>query len=160
MRPAAPSRMLSTSPTTWRWHMSEQSKTIVRDFFDAVNLRDADRLDGLVALDVTYHGASVNGLAELKQLMRHIVDGFPDFEVTIEELVAEGDKVAAMSIETGTHRGEFEGIPPTGKSISLREVNLFRISEGRIAEVWQISDQLAFMQQLGLMPSEEEQAAG
>jgi predicted ester cyclase len=79
--------------------------------------------------------------------------GIPDLRVTIEELVAEGDKVAVRRSYEGTHRGELLGIPPTGKQVRIGGISIFRLTEGKIAEHWEQLDRLALMQQLGVIPA-------
>jgi predicted ester cyclase len=77
--------------------------------------------------------------------------GIPDLRVTIEELVAEGDKVAVRRAYVGTHRGELLGIPPTGKQVRVSGISIFRLAGGKIAEQWELLDRLALMQQLGVL---------
>jgi predicted ester cyclase len=79
--------------------------------------------------------------------------GLPDLRVTIEELVAEGDKVAVRRSYAGTHRGELLGIPATGKQVRLGGISIFRLAGGRIAEQWEQLDRLALLQQLGVVPT-------
>ena len=77
---------------------------------------------------------------------------FPDSQWTIEDLIAEGDKVAARATLRGTHRGEFMGIAPTGKHVTMTAIGLCRVEEGKFAEAWLNSDVLGLMQQLGAIP--------
>src|SRR5215207_5498285 len=79
--------------------------------------------------------------------------GLPDLQVTIEELVAEGDKVAVRRSYAGTHRGELLGIPATGKQVRISGISIFRLAGGKIAEHWEQLDRLALMQQLGALPT-------
>lgn len=78
---------------------------------------------------------------------------FPDLHVTIEDLIEEDDKVVARNTVTGTHQGEYMGLPGTGKSITYNEIFIVRFEDGRIAETWGVVDVLAQMRQLGLVPS-------
>jgi hypothetical protein len=71
----------------------------------------------------------------------------------VEDVIAEGDKVVARNTVTGTHQGEYKGLPPTGKSISYSEIFIFRFAGGRIAEIWRVVDVLAQMKQLGMLPA-------
>jgi len=77
---------------------------------------------------------------------------FPDFQVTVEDVVAEGDKVARRVTLSGTHKGEYMGIPPTGKQMTMGVITIERIEGGKIAEQWGEADMLGLMQQLGVMP--------
>jgi len=78
---------------------------------------------------------------------------FPDFKATIEHLVAEGDQVVLYMTWTGTQKGEFMGVPPTGKSISIGVIDIIRLAEGKFVEHWGIMDSMALMQQLGAIPA-------
>ena len=88
------------------------------------------------------------------------LDAIPDFRVTIEELVAEGDKVAVRRSYEGTHSGgPLLGIPATGKRLQFGSISIFRLADGRIAEHWEQLDRLALMQQLGVVPAPGARAA-
>jgi steroid delta-isomerase-like uncharacterized protein len=132
--------------------MSDTNKAAVRQYFESVNNRDTASLGTIVADDVRYHGMQVSGLDQLVSKVGEIAHAIPDFNVTIEDLIAEGDRVVARTKERGTQENEFEGMPATGRSFEVDEVNIFRFENGKIAEVWQISDQLGFLSQLGLLP--------
>jgi steroid delta-isomerase-like uncharacterized protein len=132
--------------------MSDTNKAAARQYFESVNNRDTASLGTIVADDVRYHGMQVSGLDQLVSKVGEIVHAIPDFNVTIEDLIAEGDRVVARTKERGTQENEFEGMPATGRSFEVDEVNIFRFENGKIAEVWQISDQLGFLSQLGLLP--------
>jgi predicted ester cyclase len=76
---------------------------------------------------------------------------FPDLRVTVGDVIAEGDKVVSRNSVTGTHQGEYMGIPPTGKSVTYNEIFIVRFVNGRIAETWGVVDVLSQMKQLGLI---------
>jgi steroid delta-isomerase-like uncharacterized protein len=76
---------------------------------------------------------------------------FPDLHITVEELIAEGDKVVEKDMVTGTHQGEYNGLPPTGKSVSYNEIFIMRFVNGRIAEIWGVVDVLSQLRQLGMV---------
>ena len=78
---------------------------------------------------------------------------FPDLAVTVDDIVAEGDKVVLRSTGRGTHTGDLQGIPPTGKSMTISAIDIFRVSGGRIAEQGEMFDQMGMMQQLGVIPA-------
>jgi predicted ester cyclase len=78
---------------------------------------------------------------------------FPDLHITLEDMIEEGDKVVEKDTVTGTHRGEFNGQPSTGRSVSYNEIFIMRFANGRIAEIWGIVDIFSQMKQLGLIPS-------
>jgi predicted ester cyclase len=77
----------------------------------------------------------------------------PDLHITIEDLIEDGDKVVSRNMVTGTHRGDYMGIPPTGKSVTDNEIFILRFTGGRIAETWGIVDVFSQMKQLGVIPA-------
>ncbi len=93
------------------------------------------------------------------QVLTLFRSAFPDGRVTLEDLVAEGDRVAVRLTFSGTQQGEFMGIPPTGKSFTLAGMNVFRIEHGKIAENWPQLDMLGLLQQLGVIPAPGQAAA-
>ncbi len=78
--------------------------------------------------------------------------GFPDLHITIEDIIAEGDKVATRATARGTHKGEFMNIPPTGKQVTVTSIAIQQIAGGKVVEVWVNIDHLGMMQQLGAVP--------
>ena len=92
------------------------------------------------------------GAELLKEVFRRLHRGFPDLHTRIDDLIAEGDKVVARNTVTGTHHGEYMGLPPTGKSITYNEIFIVRFAGGRIAETWGVVDVLSQMRQLGAIP--------
>jgi steroid delta-isomerase-like uncharacterized protein len=98
------------------------------------------------------------GPEDVKRFMGEFRSAFPDFHSTIEDMVAEGDKVVTRWMARGTHQGEFRGIAPTGKEIEITGIGIFRFStEGKVVESWDAMDQLGMMQQLGVV---EQQSSG
>jgi steroid delta-isomerase-like uncharacterized protein len=77
---------------------------------------------------------------------------FPDMQMTMDDMVAEGDKVVARATISGTHKGEFMGIPPTAKTFEVQAIDIFEIKDGQVTAHWGVTDQAAMMQQLGLVP--------
>jgi predicted ester cyclase len=88
-----------------------------------------------------------------KQSIPMLRSGIPDFNATIDDVVAEGDRVVIRMTFRGTQTGEFMGMPPTGKSISVGVIDIFRIAGGKIVEHWGQMDSMGMMQQLGAMPA-------
>src|SRR5215212_10002910 len=82
--------------------------------------------------------------------------GFPDVANTIEDIIAEGDKVVARWRSRATHQGEYMGIPPSGKEVEFTGISVYRIEAGKIAESWNVEDQLGLMQQIGAIPEPEQ----
>jgi steroid delta-isomerase-like uncharacterized protein len=135
----------------------EANKDLIRTYVETIfNQRQVDRAEGLVAPDYIDHAAlpgQAPGLEGAKQKWAMYLAGIPDLRVTIEELVAEGDKVAVRRSYAGTHQGELLGIPATGKQLQLGGISIFRLAGGKIAEHWEQLDRLALMQQLGVVPT-------
>jgi steroid delta-isomerase-like uncharacterized protein len=103
--------------------------------------------------DFVFHQTSmtIQGLDAFKQLHSMYLTAFLDFQFTVEDLVAEGDKVAIRNTTQGTHQGEFMDIPPTGKHWTVAETAISRIVGGKIAEHWTNPDLLGLLQQLGVV---------
>lgn len=133
--------------------LEEQNKSIVKQYWEGKwNERRPEILDELQTPDVVYHGTSMvmNGVAEYKQVYDGYLSAFSDSHVEINKLIAEGDLVMSDIKLTATQSGELEGIPPTGKKITLSVFTVFRIKDGKIAEEWEVLDELGMMMQLGM----------
>jgi steroid delta-isomerase-like uncharacterized protein len=89
----------------------------------------------------------------VKQLAMMLRSAFPDFKATIDDIIAEGDKVVIRQTWSGTQRGEFMGIPPTGKRVSFGVIDVIRIAGGKVVELWGQMDSMRMMQQLGAIPA-------
>jgi steroid delta-isomerase-like uncharacterized protein len=137
--------------------VSEENKALVRrqeeELFSGGNL---DMADEIYAPDYVGHDPSnpedVRGLQAAKQAASDYRQAFPDLRVTVEDLIAEGDRVAARLRFRGTHLGEMDGIAPTGKRVDCTGIVVSRIEKGKIVEDWANFDDLGMMQQLGLIP--------
>jgi len=93
------------------------------------------------------------GKEGLKLVGQSIVGGFPDVNVTVEDLLSEGDKVIERTTARGTHTGEFNGIPPTGTAVTWTEIHIYRLEDGKIAEMWSEINLLGLLTQLGAIPA-------
>jgi steroid delta-isomerase-like uncharacterized protein len=136
------------------------NKATMRRFQDAANTHDAEliskTIDEVVEPDVlirTPLPIQATGAELLKEVFARLHRAFPDLHVTIEDLIAEGDKVVSRNTVTGTHQGEYMGIPPTGKSVTYNEIFIVRFVDGRFAETWGVVDVLSQMKQLGVIPA-------
>lgn len=132
--------------------MSEQNKAAIRRWIDeAINQGNQAVLDELLAPDYVYHGPGMElrGPEALKQLIVQFRSAFPDLHIAIDDLVAEGEKVVTRCTATGTHKGEFMGIAPTGKRMTLPIIVITRFEAGKAVEDWEVYDGLGLMQQLG-----------
>jgi predicted ester cyclase len=137
--------------------MSEENKAVVRRFNELIGefwrTGDADAFDEVVAPDFVHHAPGLPpDLEGMKQALPMFRAAFPDMSLTVEELFAEGDKVADRMTWQATHQGELMGIPPTGNTVRGEEMHISRISEGKIVERWGQGDNLGLMQQLGVVP--------
>ena len=126
----------------------EENKAIVRRFIEAYNKRNLGLIDDFVAADYVDHTNEVDRKG-LKQLFNMGLTAFPDWHETIEDIVAEGDKVWVRITYTGTHKGEFMGLPPTSKKITSKGVDIYRIVDGKLAEYWNVTDNVNVFKQIG-----------
>lgn len=131
--------------------MSEAHKEVVRRYFDALGAGDPDALDEIMHDDFVDHTgqSGPGGLDELKEFFVALRAAFPDFTVSVEELIAEGDLVAGRFAFQGSQTGELMGMPPSGRRAAIGGIDLFRVRDGRIAELWGYEDMLGLMQQIG-----------
>ena len=129
----------------------EENKAIVRRLFETYNEQNLDVLDELFAPDYIDHILQLRSLESFKQFYTQFYEGFPDTHSTIEDIIAEGDKVWTRSTVTGTHKGEYRGVPSTGKEITIRCVDIYRIVDGKIVEAWAVNDLLDFYKELGVI---------
>jgi steroid delta-isomerase-like uncharacterized protein len=137
---------------------SEQNKAVVLRFFEeAFNRGNLAVISELIAHQLAYHtpDGAIRGIEGAQQLVTEMRAAFPDFNVTPEQVIAEGDMVVVRFTDRGTHQGEGIGVPPTGKQVTWTGVDIFRIAEGKIIEGWGITDSLGLMQQLGVIPASE-----
>ena len=137
--------------------MSEENKALTRRFYDeVVNARNLDLIDELVSEDFVEHeefpGLPTTGPEAPKAALGMFLAAFPDLRFTPDEMIAEGDKVVARITMSGTHEGEFMGIPPTNKSFSIQAIDILEIRDGKAVAHWGVTDQAAMMEQLGLLP--------
>jgi len=129
---------------------------------DAVNTGDVEVIakvtDELVAPDVLIHMPlpveAPRAHEAFTQLWAMLLRGLPDLHLTIEDLIAEGDKVVMRASVTGTHQGQYMGVQPTGKSIIYNEIFIWRFVGGRIAEMWGVVDIFSQLKQLGVIPAQ------
>ncbi len=129
----------------------EENKAIVRRLFEEFNKHNVALLDKLMAPDYFDHALQSRSLEDYKQFITMFINGFPDFHVTIEDIIAEGDKVWVLVKFTGTHTGEFRGLAPTGKKCEITVVHIYRIFNGKVVENWSIDDWMDCYKQLGVI---------
>jgi len=133
----------------------EENKALVGQFFDAVNAGDLDALDQYVSADFIEHeafpGLPTKGPEAPKAAIGLFRGAFPNLHMTSDEILADGDKVVVRGTMSGTHQGEFMGIPPTNNSFKVQFIDIIEMRDGKATAHWGVTDQAAMMQQLGLM---------
>lgn len=143
----------------------EENKAVVSRFYEELwNNRNLTVADEIIASDCVTHqlqsGAlSVGAPRNPEAVKYHISEwlgGFPDLRFTVEQMIAEGDRVMSQSVMRGTHTGAWLGIAPTGKEVWIRLIVTQRIAGGKIVEDWVLVEALGLFQQLGLIPATEE----
>ena len=128
----------------------EENKTVVRKLLEAVNSRNLDLLEEFISEDNVDRTHNLRGLEEIKKFLTMLFKGL-DFHATLEDITAEGDKVWARFTFNGTHIGDFRGIIPTGEKFMEPAVQIFRVVNGKVSEVLQVSDELDLSLRLGLV---------
>ena len=131
--------------------MSEENKALARRSWELAD--NPDIIDEVYAPDVVWHNPDqdVHGIEEAKQFIGMYTTAFPDMSVTVEDAIAEGDKVVTRVTLRGTHEGETEAFgPPTGRQVEGEGITIHRIEGGKIVEEWNAYDNLTLLQQLGL----------
>ena len=135
--------------------MSEDNKALARRAWEAID--NPDLLEEVYAADVVWHepDREIHGIEEAKQFVSMYRTAMPDVNVTVEDMIAEGDKVVTRVTLRGTHQGETEEFgPPTGRQIEGEGITISRIEGGKIVEDWDAYDNLTTLQQLGLAPEQ------
>ena len=135
---------------------AERNKAVVRRFIEEVqNRKDWAAYDELNAPDFVNLSAPPGVPTDReggKMFLTAFANAFPDSQIAVDDMIAEGDRVVTKKTMTGTHIGEFNGIPPTGKRVAIQYVDILRLRDGQIIEHWLSMDQLSFLQQLGVIP--------
>lgn len=134
--------------------MPDDNKTIVRRIInDVINTGNLAQADALFAPNYVYHGAGgleLRGPEGFKQLINTYRGAFPDMRITIDDLIAEDDKVVVRWTARGTHQGELTGIAPTGKAVALSGIIVSRLSNGKVVEEFETFDEVSLLRQLGV----------
>lgn len=136
---------------------TEENKALTRRFYEEVfNNKHMSGVDSFVAPHLIDHSrppGAPGGIEGAKQTITMLLAAVPDLHYTLEDLIAEGDRVAVRYTISGTHLGTSLGMPPTGKRFTMPGVTLLRLEGGKAVEVWIVMDQLSMLQQLGLAPA-------
>lgn len=132
---------------------SERNKALIQRLFDEVlNAGNFGLLDQLIGASYVEHNPVANqaaGAAGVRDRIRDLRKAFPDLRFVLDELVGEGEVVAARYHWQGTHKGTFLGIAPTGRRLSVRGMDFYRLEDGRVIEHWDVVDEFGMLSQLG-----------
>jgi steroid delta-isomerase-like uncharacterized protein len=136
---------------------TEQNKAVVRQLVEEVfNRGNVASIDAYLAPDFVEREELPPGIPRdregVKALTAMLHGAFPDFQATIDDIVAEGDRVVVRQTWSGTHQGEFMGVPPTGRRVSFGVIDILRMADGKCVEHWGQMDSMGLMQQLGAVP--------
>ena len=132
---------------------SEENKAAVRACFEEGSKRNFDALDDLVTPDYVLHPEEVHGADGLKAMVEGYTSALGGLRVRIDQQFSEGDYVATRYTITGTHEGNLNGIPATGRSVEFTGITISRCENGRIAEEWEITDAVTLLGQVGALPA-------
>lgn len=130
--------------------MSGSAKDVFQQLLEATDAQDFDRYDDILSEDIIGHfpGGADLGREQFEQNERAFAEAFPDITRTVEDLIAEGDRVVARTTVRGTHQGEFNGIAATGRTVQTTATVIYRVEDGRIAECWVEADFMGLLAQL------------
>ena len=134
---------------------TETNKATVRRYLETViGEGHADLVEEFMADGIELHGTGLApGLIALEEWVAMLDAAFPDRQVTIDDVVAEADRVVVRTTLSGTHQAEMQGIPATGNAVTQPSITIFRLANGNIVEGWFATDNLSMMQQLGVIPA-------
>ena len=133
----------------------EENKKIVRKSIEVINTKDLSSIEQMVAPDFVDHTRKMQGSEGLKQFLFMIYKSFPDFHLTIEDIIAEENKVWVRLTITATHTGEFFGLAPTSKKFTEPSVWIYRIANSKIIEGWDVHDELDFYKKIDAIENTE-----
>ena len=129
------------------------ARFLAETFVQMLNTHDADLVDAFIASDYRNHNAFVDdGREANRQFWSAFFTALPDLTATMEDLVISGDRVVGRFVYRGTHRGEFMGIPASGRPVEMRSIDIWRVADGLFVEHWDELNTLEFFQQLGALP--------
>jgi len=141
---------------------TEANKALTLRYWEEVaNKGNLDLIEEICAPDYVCHEVDqdIRGPEGVRQFIFMLRAAFPDLHVTVEDVIAEGDKIVQRWTGRGTHQGELMGIPPTGNRVSVVGITISRFKDGKVTEEWEVYDMMGMTQQLGVIPSSE-QAVG
>lgn len=136
---------------------SQEIKELVRRSAEEIwNKGNLDAADEVLSADHIRHDTTlpepIRGVEAMKMRIAGLLESFPDGQITVEDIIVEGSKFANRWTFRGSHRGEFAGVPATGKEVTMQGTSFGRVEDGKIAEVWDLVDVMGVMQQLDVAP--------
>ena len=139
--------------------MSQENAALGRRWFEEVwNQQRVEVATQLATTDCRAHGHAPNdaciGIPEFQEFARAVLAAFPDIRIDVEDTVSEGDRAVIRWRAQMTHRGDFQGVRATGRSVSVRGISIMRFADGKIAEAWDNWDQLGLLTQIGAIPAQ------
>ncbi len=130
------------------------NEEVVLRFMRLVDSHDYDALNDVLASDIQFHfGADSLNRKQAEGTIRMFYTAFPDLTHTVEEVLAVGDRVVLRATDRATHGGVFQGMTPTGRRILVSQIAIYRMADGKIAEIWEEADVFGLMKQLGAVPA-------
>ena len=136
---------------------AEENKDLVRRAWEILSQRNPDLIEEFYPPDLVWHepDQDIQGYEQARQFATTFFDAFPDINITVDDVIAEGDQVVTRYTIRGTHQGETEEFgPPTEKQMELEGITIHRFDGGKIVEEWERYDNLSVLQQLGLVPEQ------
>ena len=136
---------------------AEENKALVRRSWEIVSQRNPDLIEEFYPPDLVWHepDQDIRGYEQARQFVSTYFRAIPDINISVEDVLGEGDKVVTRYTIRGTHQGETEEFgPPTGKQVELEGITIHRFEDGKIVEEWERYDTLSVLQQLGLVPEQ------
>ena len=133
----------------------QENKALVRRFVDEIFVKGSfDAVDELLADDFVGHTwpSTGDGKADLKRAIERVSQGLTDSTFTIEDMIGEDDRVAVRLTASARHTGDFMGMPASGKTYTIGEIHIFRVTDGKVVEHWHQFDSMGMMRQLGALP--------
>lgn len=134
----------------------EENKEVMKQLIERMGEGDSSAIEELTTEDFVLRVMRNEYMEVDKETLIQTNDmghkGIPDYSMTIDDMIAEGDKVFVLSTRRGTHSGVFVGVPPTGNKLKIYRFALYRLENGKVAEMWAMDDTLGQFQQLGVMP--------
>jgi steroid delta-isomerase-like uncharacterized protein len=142
---------MSTAETT----SAEENKALVRRYIETWNRGDLAGMAQFWAPDMVHHTRTgSHGFEEVINIVGDFMQAFPDLQFEIQDLVADGDRVASRMTARATHKGEYMGVAPTKRAVSCSVFGIARVAHGKLVEHWGVTDELHLMEQIGLVPEE------